>query len=290
MRPDQAGIKEFRELMQKIEAYMCNELRGPILEIYLLESLPRLDSKRKANILFLLNKLGLLLTHSYDEEMPWGHVSRSDTPINLAKTDFTNANLQGLDFWNQRLCEDTEGADGHWEVAPNFTEVDFSKAKFCGSNLRNAIIRRAILKEAQFQKSNLSYADLREAQIENTDFGDAILKGATMENLDLRGAILTGSNLSQANLQMSDLSNVNLNKCDLSGANLVGATLIGVDLRNVIIENANFELANLTDAKVTSKQFEIEKSLNKATAFPSVVDETSFETSSSQVQTNPPEG
>lgn len=285
VEPDKTGRIEFKELIGKIEAHMREELSASILRIYILEIVPRLDGKRKRHLLELLHELQLLYTHSYNEQLPWGIEARSRTPLNLADTDFTSADLQRINFWNQVLHQESEFVDGHLNIAPNFTAVDFSKANFSGSDLRCANLTGAVLLGSDFQKSNLSYAILREAKIFDTDFCGAYLVGVDLENVDLRKAILTGANLQQANLRMSNLSGVSLKNCDLTDANLVGATLVDVDLRDAIIENANFELANMVNAKVSPKQLEMVNSLKLASEQPTVIsEEVSRQTPSSQFQ------
>lgn len=73
-------------------------------------------------------------------------------------------------------------------------------------------------------RENLSYADL---------------KGA-----DLSYADLSSTNLSHANLRGVDLSYANLSKATLNGANLRGAMLIGTDLRNATLDSAVLEQAD----------------------------------------------
>lgn len=71
-----------------------------------------------------------------------------------------------------------------------------------------------------------------------SDLSEAKLNGADLKDANLNGAILSHANLSEANLNGATLINanlpyVNLIGADLSNADLFGANLFGVDLRDV---------------------------------------------------------
>ena len=58
-----------------------------------------------------------------------------------------------------------------------------------------------------------------------TDLSDADLRNANLENADLRRANLQGADLRGANLRGADLSGADLEYADLGDANLLGACL-----------------------------------------------------------------
>lgn len=93
------------------------------------------------------------------------------------------------------------------------------RANFSGANLSWENLREANLQGAYFYKTNLFAANLREA----------VLLGAHFRKVDLRGA-----SLSEANLQGAKLHEV-----DLSGSDLWGASLLGVNLQGVKTGYAN---------------------------------------------------
>ena len=95
------------------------------------------------------------------------------------------------------LCEDCEG----WEKM---------RADLSYSDLRDADLSYA----------NLSYADLRGANLNHADLTDANLKYANLNHANLNHADLTGANLKYANLNHADLSNANLSYADLRGVSL----------------------------------------------------------------------
>jgi len=67
----------------------------------------------------------------------------------------------------------------------------------------------------QGERADLSYADLRGANLRGANLSDANLRGA-----NLRGANLSDANLRGANLSYADLSDANLSDANLSGADL----------------------------------------------------------------------
>jgi len=99
------------------------------------------------------------------------------------------------------------------------------------------------------------YLDLSDANFDRTDLSGANLTGALLMSSDLRGANLSGANLSLAIINFSDLSEANLRGANLSGARFLGTGLIdadltGADLRWASLTNSYFDKANLTGCKV----------------------------------------
>ncbi len=80
---------------------------------------------------------------------------------------------------------------------------------------------RAYLRRANLREVNFDGADLRVANLREANFGGANLRRANFE----------GANLEGANLQGTDLAGANLRNSNLQGANLEGANLEGADLR-----------------------------------------------------------
>ena len=65
------------------------------------------------------------------------------------------------------------------------------------------------------ERANLSYADLRYADLYNANLSYANLRYADLSNANLSNANLYNANLSYANLSYADLSNANLSYADL---------------------------------------------------------------------------
>ncbi|HAA7104179.1 TPA_asm: hypothetical protein GHE37_07095 [Listeria monocytogenes] len=110
------------------------------------------------------------------------------------------------------------------------------------ANLSYADLRRADLSYA-----NLSYADLRRADLRRADLSGANLRRADLSGANLRGANLSYANLSYADLRRADLSGANLRRANLRGANLSGANLRGANLSSADLTWINWrEVRGLT--------------------------------------------
>ncbi|HHT6317589.1 TPA: pentapeptide repeat-containing protein [Listeria monocytogenes] len=101
------------------------------------------------------------------------------------------------------------------------------------ANLSYADLRRADLSGANLRGANLSYADLRRADLSGANLRGANLRRANLSYADLRRADLSGANLRVANLSYADLSYANLRRADLNWINwrdVVGLTVIAVQI------------------------------------------------------------
>ncbi|EAC2264233.1 pentapeptide repeat-containing protein [Listeria monocytogenes] len=110
------------------------------------------------------------------------------------------------------------------------------------ANLSYADLRRADLSGANLRGANLSYADLRRA-----DLSGANLRGANLSYADLRRADLSGANLRGANLRRANLSYADLSCADLSCANLRVANLSYADLSYANLRRADLNWINWRD-------------------------------------------
>jgi uncharacterized protein YjbI with pentapeptide repeats len=133
------------------------------------------------------------------------------------KESLSEADLRGAKLGEVDLGPGKERDDG----------ADLSYADMREANLYRGILERARLKYANLQGAtllwaNLSEADLWCAKLQRAELAYVDLRGAQLGSADLRGAILW-----DANLQDADLSDANLQGADLSDANLHGAKLRG---------------------------------------------------------------
>jgi len=69
-----------------------------------------------------------------------------------------------------------------------------------------------------FHSANLSYADLRSADLSSANLSSADLRSADLSSANLRSANLSYANLSSANLRSANLSYANLSSANLSSA------------------------------------------------------------------------
>ena len=102
------------------------------------------------------------------------------------------------------------------------------------ADLSYSDLRDADLTGANLTGADLSYSDLRDANLTGADLRGAYLRGANLEGVNLEGANLTGADLRGAYLRGANLKGANLEGADLRGAYLRGANLKGADLTGVI--------------------------------------------------------
>jgi uncharacterized protein YjbI with pentapeptide repeats len=129
----------------------------------------------------------------------WQYLDLTSANVNaclsqLAKADFTNAKMPGV----------------------NFSAGALDGALFNGADLTQAVFSQASLKGTVFAAAKLYGANLN---------------GANLDGADMAGAILTkppgNTNIPAANLQGAFLRNVNLSQSQMSGANFTSASFYG---------------------------------------------------------------
>ncbi|HMK40056.1 MAG TPA: pentapeptide repeat-containing protein [Methyloceanibacter sp.] len=118
--------------------------------------------------------------------------------------------------------------------------------------LRERNFRYALLNRSDFHRADLTWADLRAAQLWRTTMrgklNDTKLQGAVLKEAELQGAQLASASLQGADLSSAALQGAILSYARLQGANLRGAQLQGADLRFAQAQGADLEGAQLQDA------------------------------------------
>ena len=103
------------------------------------------------------------------------------------------------------------------------------------------------LSYANLRDANLSYANLRDANLRDADLSGANLREANLRSAYLSGAHLIGANLREANLRNANLIGANLREANLRNANLRNAYLSGAHLIDADLYGANLSGANITE-------------------------------------------
>jgi Pentapeptide repeats (8 copies) len=135
-------------------------------------------------------------------------------------------------------------------------------------NLFHAGLSSPYLYGSQLQQAFLALADLRNvdlraANLQDAYLGSANLQGANLQLANLQGASLTSANLLEARLQDASLDSAGLGRANLRGAdlqrswlslaNLAEADLQGANLRGAYLGGANLQGAkNLTQDQLDS--------------------------------------
>ena len=110
------------------------------------------------------------------------------------------------------------------------------------------IARRDANKDSENDQLDLSYTNMRGANLNGANLEQANLYQANLAGANLRESNLAGAILSAANLEGANLSLANLEGAILSAANLKGANLEGANLRRASLYLAGLDKAILNDA------------------------------------------
>ena len=178
--------------------------------------------------------------------------------VNIDKACFRNCHLgNGYSFERSTLRDaDAAGAYfGHCNITGadfsgsdltrgGFSSVSGDGARFVKTNLADAVLTHARLKQPDFTRATLARADLTASELSEANFTRA----------DLRGAMLAGARLLQ-----SDFSGADLRDADLTGADLRGASFKGAKLAGACLQLAQIDAAALDEAAdVSSKTVELD--------------------------------
>jgi hypothetical protein len=116
--------------------------------------------------------------------------------------------------------------------------------------LRERNLQFALLSRSDLHRGDLTWADLRGAQMWRTRVDKGKLNDTKLHGAFLREAQLQGANLSSAQLQGADLSNAQLQGADLSYAQLQGADLSYAQLQGADLSYAQLQGADLSNAQL----------------------------------------
>ena len=89
---------------------------------------------------------------------------------------------------------------------------------------------KELLEQAVRQNTDLTYSNLKGADLRCCDLRGCELEDVDLKGTDLEGANLKNSNLRGCNLRGADLTYSNLMGCDLRGTDLTYSNLVGADL------------------------------------------------------------
>ncbi len=119
--------------------------------------------------------------------------------------------------------------------------VDWNRCYHEGRNLGQADLTGAILREARFNRADLSNSKLDGTDGRRAKFVSASLKGVSFD----------GANLTEADFTKADLTGASFKNANLRSARLFQAILRGADLTGARLERADFLNADLSGARWT---------------------------------------
>lgn len=157
--------------------------------------------------------------------------------IILEKTNFKNAALQEAEMDSAYLVGATvSGVDLR---RANLRYANFERANFGGLNGTTIDLANSIISyDLQEFGADLSYSNLRSANLSETIMAGCKLNYAILHKVNFRRANLKWADLQEAYLREADLS-----ECKLEGANLSGAILTNANLNGADLTNANLHEA-----------------------------------------------
>lgn len=177
----------------------------------------------------------------------------------LTRVDFQGSNLDGVDFGDARLQDcDLSSLSAARLYGENAL---FEECRFCGTYLRRAHLKGALLERSDFTQADLAAAfavgaSFRASILVETSFDlawldDTHFDGSTCRNAVFRRAHLRNARFTGATLQGSDFSDADLRGADFAGTDLTGVRFAGADLRGASFAHAQLVGADLSHANLS---------------------------------------
>lgn len=143
-------------------------------------------------------------------------------------------------------------------------QADLCRIILPGAKLKGANLELSDLSLAQLPEANLVGVNLEEANLEAINLQDAQLNRSTLCGAKLQRADLRGANLERANLEGANLEGSNLTDANLEGANLTGANLSGAQLTRAILDGADFSRVLFSETRLENTNLEEVNNLEDA--------------------------
>jgi len=155
----------------------------------------------------------------------------------------------------------------------NFNESDLTKVDFRGAtldyaDLGNANIENSIWRPYENLDKTLNITsalepNMQRAKLQDANMTKANLYGANMRVTNLQGAIMFQTKLKNAYMNRANLKNTNMRGINLQGAHMANAKIQGADLREANLIGANMVNAKLQGVNMKGAKLQGAK-LNKA--------------------------
>ncbi|MGF1522909.1 MAG: pentapeptide repeat-containing protein [Leptolyngbyaceae cyanobacterium] len=202
---------------------------------------------------FDLSRLYLGRLSSHGTEFTLVLQNQDLSGIRWRGTVLNGAQLQGSTFFGP-------GNDGHLDTYDDDTTdlsgADLTQANLVGADLSFSRLVGSSLLNAILNRANLTLADLTRVNLENSQLIQANLSQANLFEARLSQADLTAAQLTDANLAAARLSEVTATGAQMSGATMIGisaksANLADADLSAAVLENADLSGASLQGANLS---------------------------------------
>jgi len=196
----------------------------------------------------------ILKKHELYRDYP-GKGCRADLGwADLSGVDLSGRYLSGVQGYriklNRAQCQRTYFDDVYF-LRGQLKGIDASDAHFINAYIQeadfeDAVMPRICAHRARFCGSNMRNADLRDADFTNAllctvDFTDANLDGANFSGADLTGATLVHCSMNNVNMQDAELSLSTMQLLHAKNCNFRDAKFIATDAHLSTFEDSNFE-------------------------------------------------
>ncbi len=133
-------------------------------------------------------------------------------------------------------------------------------ANLIGGNFDRVRLNNSILIGADLRQANLKFANLSNTNLNNANFTDAKLNEANLilsnlTNTNFSSTNLTEANLNKANLTDAILDGAKLINTSLGNSNLTSAILIGANLQGATLSKSNLSKTDLSGADLAQTNF-----------------------------------
>lgn len=157
--------------------------------------------------------------------------------VNMKNSNLSRLDLRNINFKYANL---------------SYCNLSFCNLSFC--NFERADLSYAFMDNAQLLGIKGLCANLEGAIMSNCNFEDPSGQRSNLEGCNLKGANLENSNAACVNLRVANLKGANLKNCILRSAILAGADLERADLSGSDLQEANLRGTNLNHANLELMQ------------------------------------
>jgi|GEM_PF-3837496 len=178
------------------------------------------------------------------------------TGISLAYADMQRIQMQGVVLNNALL-------DQASIVSTDLENAFMNKAHALGAkfkdqcNMKGVTARNAYFSDTEFENMlSMEEIDLRNAIMERVSLVNANMNKALLDKANLEYANLTNATLTGASAQFAKLNNATLEKAEAEGLNISDAIARNINAKEANFRNAIMQRADLTKADFTKAVFE----------------------------------
>lgn len=161
------------------------------------------------------------------------------------------ANPEHLEQFQRGVSEWNAWRGDHPEIRPDLSGIKVHRGWYPKVNLSDANLQRADFQFCLFSEADFSRSDLRDALLRNTHSINARFDGARLSRIGPQ-ANFTHSSFVGASLEEGDLAEANFFRANLAEARVTGCNFMRANLRRIHLENAFFKNCSFHEAFLVS--------------------------------------